>query len=750
MKKRRNVNRTLLEFDKRDHIPLGEHNTETAKKKSRRFIPKRIEKEKIPEHSMLLSSELEKSTTISRSRRKIFQTKNVYFKATLMNEISRHEEYLEKAGIDLLVVLDSNKAIVRLTDDRTEELLDKIRNYEEQEFLTVLSILNSFEPISTTEKIEPAIEDEIKSVGGDKPIFVEIRLFPNLDKDEYVGALRSIKEYIRTRGEEFVSEVLEQKRAKVRAKIRLSSIRELAEGVEPISVIDKIPRYRIEFLASGVDKGITGVLPQIQEDAPVVCVVDSGVAKDHPLLQEVIEEIVDFTPHSGDGYDNDGRGTFVTGLVVYGDLFHGEIPPPDTSVVVAKVMNKDGEMVDLEEILPKVVERFYRKTKVFNMSISKENCCRSLDTEFASKIDELERKYNVVFCIPTGNVTLGKIQAFINGGEEYPSYFDKAECLLLQPGEACNAITVGSIARTDSSNSLARKNEPSPFTRRGPTPENRTKPDFAELGGNLVSIQRSSGVYVDEDEKLMTVSLNSDLRKGYFARDNGTSYTAPLLSRCCAKIFKKFPRATPNLIKALLVNSIAYQQLTRHGSDKRLYGQGTPVMENALNSAPFRVTYYLESSVNMKDEKIIKFRVPERMSRIQNKKRMYIVLVYDPPVDSSKEYYVMSALDFKLHKGGTSERSFQSFPTNWVYDNRKDKWDNVKIAIYEWKRGGWGQDWSIYIIPYFPRALEYGSFDQRFALVITLEDVTKKVDIHSAVMNELGITAREIERIRAR
>ena len=666
-----------------------------------------------------------------------------------MNDIYYHEKDLERMGLDLLVVIDKNKAIVRLEDEETIKFSDKLKNYDEKKFKTYLRKLQNIEPIETQEKIEITLESEMKKPSEDKELFVEIRLFPNLDHNEYKEALKSIKEYIVNKGEEYVSETIKKKRAKTRVKIHLSSIRELTEGVEPISTINTVPRYRIGLSPSRtIDDTLEEFHPQIKEDSPTVCVIDSGVIKDHPLLEGVIDEVADFSKITLDGYDNNGHGTFVTGLISYGDSFHREIiRNPDIKVIATKVMDENNSTVDLEEILPEVVKQFHGKTRVFNMSISTGSRCRILDTELASIIDTLERKYDVIFCIPTGNIDFNDIEKFINNGESYPDYLDRTESLLLQPGEACNCITVGSIARKESLKSLARKNDPSPFTRRGPTPEGRIKPDFVEFDGNLSHIQRSNDVYLYGEEDTASISLNSQFENKYLTSDSGTSFSAPFLSRYAAKIIEKFPSASPNLVKALLMNSVPLSQITN--TDKRVLGHGTPSLENALYSTPFSITYYLESSVNMNEEKIIKFRVPEKMSKIHGKKRISIVLVYDPPVDSSKEYYILTGLDFKLHKGGT--KGYQNSSHNWHYYNKdNNKWDNAKIGVYEWQRAGWGQDWDIHIIPHHPRALEYEDYDQRFALVVTLEDISKRVDIHTAVMNELGITVRDIERIRIR
>lgn len=747
MPEKKDKQKKILEYQKKDHIPLRENNTEIAKKPKGKLFPEKIDEKNLPEHSEVLFAKLGESIETSRSRRKIFQTNNVYFKISLMNDIYYHEKDLETMGVDLLVVTNSNKAIVRLADEETTELSQKIKNYKEMKFKTLLRKLSDIEPIETHEKIGITLEDEMKKdLEGDKKIFVEIRLFPNLDQEEYTGALKSIKEYVIAKGEEFISEIIEEKRAKARAKICLSSIKELTEGVEPISTIGSVPLYRIRLSGpKKIDHDLEDFHPQVKENSPTVCVIDSGVAEDHPLLQGVIDEVADFTEKTENGFDNEGHGTFVTGLVAYGGSFHNEIQQPDIKVIAAKVLDKDSDPIDLERILPKVVKRFHKETKIFNMSISKDSCCKPLDTELASKIDELEREYDVVFCIPTGNIGLNDIEKFINNGEPYPSYLDKAESLLFQPGEACNAITVGSLARKESSTSLAEQNAPSPFTRRGPTPEGRIKPDFVEFDGNVGYVKRPNGFHDYEDENISTISLSSSFEGDYITTENGTSFTAPLIARYAAKIIQKFPKASPNLVKALLINSVASGHLSRN--DKRILGHGNPILKNALYSNPYKVTYYLESFVNMKYKKIIKFRVPEKMGKIRGKKRIIIILVYDPPVDSSKEYYVLTGLDYKLHKGGTIGFQIPSL-NNWIYDNRDDKWDNVKIGIYEWQRTGWGQDWDIHIIPRYPRALKYEKYDQRFALIVTLEDISRTLDIHTAIMNEIGITVKDIERIR--
>ena len=159
MPEKRGKQESSLGPERRDHIPLGHRDMETVKKPKGRYIPKMIDENDISRHSEILSAEFEESIDASRSRRKIFETHNVYFKVTLMNEIYYHEDDLEKMGVDLLVVTDSNKAIVRLEDEETAELSKKIKYYKEQEFKTLLRKLSSIEPIEVREKIEITLVD---------------------------------------------------------------------------------------------------------------------------------------------------------------------------------------------------------------------------------------------------------------------------------------------------------------------------------------------------------------------------------------------------------------------------------------------------------------------------------------------------------------------------------------------------------------------------------------------------------------
>ncbi|WP_374109761.1 S8 family serine peptidase, partial [Thiolapillus sp.] len=62
-------------------------------------------------------------------------------------------------------------------------------------------------------------------------------------------------------------------------------------------------------------------MPNPEEDAPGIVVLDSGLATGHPLLKTAVGDAQSFLPGEG-GHDEHGHGTHVAGLALYGDFEH--------------------------------------------------------------------------------------------------------------------------------------------------------------------------------------------------------------------------------------------------------------------------------------------------------------------------------------------------------------------------------------------------------------------------------------------
>jgi len=749
--RKKSYQKKIDHFIKLPHIPLDKKFVKTIRRIGLRYHPQEFEGD-LREHSEQLISSLEESIEISKERRKIFKDNEVYFRIEFYNPVSIHEKDLTRAGLRLIQIPNNNIGLVTLYDADEKKFLNNFKEIKEKYFERLSKGIKKVESVSLGEKIEENLKKLVnRNSKSEELIDIEFRFYSNLGEEKYKSILKAINNHLKqNKNEEIKYRIIQENFGKAQMKIQFSSVGRLLEGVDAISNAGLPSSYKLRLSTLlVVDDAYRNFHPRTSQDAPCVCVIDSGIARDHPLLETVVEDMKDYSEETNDCTDNEGHGTAVAGIVAYGESLDSRNPTnPNVKVIMAKIMDRDEEdeqKVNLEEKLQKIVKKFIGKTRVYNLSISGGESEKTSDMELASIIDRLEREYGCIFVVSTGNISFDKIREFRYGSIVYPNYFKDrylTHTRVHKPAEACCALTVGSLAKKETNNSIARINQASPFTRRGPSPDNRAKPDLVAHGGNLVQKNIGDGLDIAVDSKVELCTLNHQFARGLLKSDRGTSFSAPLVSRVAAQMFSIYKNATPNLIKALIINSALISRKT-HGP---ILGHGEINASIALSSIPYRATYILESDVRMDKEKTVSFRVPKAMQSINGIKRIYFTLVYDPLVDHSRIYYTLVDLELRLVRGGAKDRQFDN--KHWKFRNL-EKHDNVKTGIYEWHKGGWREDWRVYIKPYHCPIISK-TYSQKFALVVTLEDPTASVDLYNEILSELRIEARELERTRIR
>src|SRR5690606_7910825 len=158
----------------------------------------------------------------------------------------------------------------------------------------------------------------------------------------------------------------------------------------------------------------------------------------------------------------------------------------------------------------------------------------------AVTLDALARELGVLFIVPTGNFQ-GADSVPADWRAEYPGYLLQEEAALLDPAPALNALTVGSLARWDATfnaqryqddpaeQPIARRDQPSPFTRSGPSVGGAIKPELVAYGGNRAVNLRVRNHWPVK-HGLGELSTCKDFAAGRpFAEDAGTSFAAPTL-----------------------------------------------------------------------------------------------------------------------------------------------------------------------------------------------------------------------------
>lgn len=231
-----------------------------------------------------------------------------------------------------------------------------------------------------------------------------------------------------------------------------------------VRLVDRIPQTGISYAQLNRDIAkVPGDIPQPAPDAARICILDSGINTNHPLLRSAIAESESFVEDQ-DASDEVGHGTAVAGIALYGDVEacdRSNYWRPEFWLYNGKVMRKCPDTQNpiydehtVEATLTEAVEYFVGLgCRIFNLSLGNSNApydgnhVRGL----AYILDVLARKHNVLFVVSTGNFMGSSDPAVpINSWrEEYPEYLLHESSVIIDPAPAMNVLTVGSIARHD-------------------------------------------------------------------------------------------------------------------------------------------------------------------------------------------------------------------------------------------------------------------------------------------------------------
>lgn len=325
------------------------------------------------------------------------------------------------------------------------------------------------------------------------------------------------------------------------------------------------------------DLNIGGKLP---EDAPKVCIVDSGIAYGHPLLENATKDVKAFGQELLDGIDENGHGTLVASIALYGDIeecLKVNKFSPKFNLYGARVLNKDNEFPKEKLIENQITQAitYYKNIgcRIFNLSLGIESDVYNGGKQFtlAQRIDEMCRKYDIFVCISAGNfrdLPNSDQNRYEETIKQYPKYLLESNSRLINPATAAIALTVGSLAndpkitvqneRGVQAIPIAKYNQPSPFSRTGFGVNNSIKPEVCEYGGNqVVNVYNNTMQDIASPLGVGIVGCNSKFHEEniLFRSDVGTSFATPKVTHLAAEILSKYKEMSANSIRALIVNS---------------------------------------------------------------------------------------------------------------------------------------------------------------------------------------------------
>tara|TARA_R110002033_G_scaffold59417_1_gene109104 strand:+ start:117311 stop:119848 length:2538 start_codon:yes stop_codon:yes gene_type:complete len=349
---------------------------------------------------------------------------------------------------------------------------------------------------------------------------------------------------------------------------------------------------------------------------PYVCIIDTGVNVEHPLLKPFTGTNNQLTiTLDEDAMDKNGHGTGMAGLAMWGDLTDAlstnDALDISHRLESVKVLNHNGDNKDkplglvTADAVAEAENTDSSRNRIFSMSLSANTGTeKGRASSWSSALDSLasdylgERKYPRLFTVCAGNTD--KISLM-----DYPDYYTQLQDIH-DPAQAWNVITVGAytnkVTLTESGDyqPLAKSGGLSPYSTTSTIWDRKNtpiKPDIVFEGGNIGrDLFGCAGMH-----DLNLLSTNSDFSQRHFQTTNATSAATALAARFAAQVKVEYPDLWPETVRALMIHSADWTEemynlisvnCTRENIQKnqaakltRMVGFGVPNLEKAIKSA---------------------------------------------------------------------------------------------------------------------------------------------------------------------
>lgn len=655
------------------------------------------------------------------------------------NVSSSDGKSLEKNLRSTIVGAPSDKvAHMSASKDSFDDLMAELSSYGntpnnvgKSKFATI----EGFSPIPFEEKISERFLSQFHNDIDEGDAL--LTTFPDLNEEDLSVVIKSMEYFFSQQQGKIISVLPGEEGAIIKVRSKKKTLQKLADSFVSIQSLDSADELMMEMSASGENISNNIVVKPNASNA-FACIFDTGVSDIKYLKGSIIEHIYPFGENKGVGTSH---GTFVASRIIYGDSIKDQISTgilsPDVRLV-SVCMNKFNEFGRKEvtttesfiKTIREVAEKWHKQIRVYNVSMSHKNSLVRDDFihKAASEIDYLSRKYDILFVVCTGNIT--------SASKPYPNYFADESSRIWSPGEAMLGLTIGSIANEEAAGSMAKKKEPSPFTRRGPGFSGHYKPDLVAHGGNCGNNWSS--------HDFLHVAGFSD-NENCISYNRGTSFSTPIITRLAAKIFELIPSASACLVKAILIHCSEKELSTNFKEEdlEKLLGNGWPMINMLTNSTKNAQTFFYQGEVDYRDTMEVPFYVPESLIGRKSKNgqakenvKIRATISFYPETNSTlKAGYCKSHIRTKIIKLDKNKKEKDvSFSASNSIDS--DKYSTVVKMEKSFSREISGGEWKIFVAHESRWTLKNPK--TKFAVVITVEDPKKdpEIDIFSAIRSE--------------
>lgn len=751
------------------------------------------------------------------------QKRAVYLKICTANPVQ--EADLKKAGMYPIRQVGKHLLVALTLDPTLAAMEARIGEYERSKkpfpdnSMLLANLIAGPETLTPAERMSDTFAAEQSRLFAAAHAIVKLQLAPLLPKNPTPEGFRAslnegfnkLKSALLTQGAVYEYRYSrDELTLTVCARVKGSLLKQMLQQPEWSFIIwfDTLPRFQtVHELVDNFD--VTGkTINPPPPTAPLVCVIDTGVLVTNALIRPAI------TPQHSKSFvkgsennpsDEHNHGTGVAGIALYHDL-GGKLKEvtftPAVRLANARILNAKNELAPgemLSTVIEKAIRHFHQLgCRIFNLSVCDMdkpfNPKNPLDV--AETLDSLAFELDVLIVVATGNLVLQNISWFLRDGHKYPDYLLRDECKILDPSQAVNVLTVGSLADSHTCTGRNRKpfakaRHPSPFTRSGPGINNYIKPELLDVGGNVVLDTSMS--HVVEDAGCTVVTTTNDVGK-LIHRTCGTSVAAPRVSHLAARVLRKLADLkdgagkpfvpSANLLRALLVNSatcgddwidVFGNRVKKEKFDwQRVCGYGQANYEKAALVESNRAILIYQGTVEIDHIVYFGIPVPVEMAQVGRRveKRIRVAVAYDPPVRETRTVqYCGTRMQWRLFRGDVPpDDIFQAMSVDEDSDSdgaavarpkdlsgkygvsRRSR-STVQHDIFSWKDHKVTYSGSDYVLAVVARrSWATEAVTQRFAVSVVVETDDPKVNIATPILTEIRqrLTIQNRQRVAVR
>lgn len=656
---------------------------------------------------------------------------------------------------------DLGEIFIKVSAKSIKDTIKLVRNPPSKKFRANLTAVDDISPITSDEKISKSITQLVEQNAFDSiKRRIKVKLF-DFD-DEFDNT--QIMDYVFKKFDEYGFgdnyEVITYGSSIMYIRVEVETYDDIVKlaGINGVKTVDFFQEYS-QPLSNYDCSQLEAILDDdVSESDITIGIIDGGISDENDFLKPYI---VARETHVNEAYQNHKHATFIASMIQYGNELNGIETHAHSRykfVDIIAIPNSDKEFgltdsigeMELMEIIEDSMEKYSDTTKIWNLSLGMESLiCNGSMSDLGKFLDYIQDKYQVQIFVSSGNLNELPLR-------EWPPQEDMGDRdRIISPADSVRAITVGSIALYDSDDSIVKRNEPSPFSRRGPGANYIVKPDVVDFGGNLSKTYSIAGLGIKGMDPY-----------GNVIEGNGTSYSTPRIAQKFATVYDEMVEKDILMAKAILIHSARMNSrglLDDNPNNIKYYGFGMPStnVNDILLCSEDEVTLIFKQSVKQKTHlEMIDFPFPE--SLIRNGKyygEIGMTLVYNPLLDENygQEYCRVNIdASFGVYKYDASGKpKFKGcVPLDCAWDEKYErervesgfKWSPIKSYYRKLKRGiDVGEGWKIRIdmnqrnetsVPY-----------QEFVLIVTIRDPDGN-DIYSEVINglrERGYSTNNLE-----